>query len=150
MAPIFFGDAEIVRDTDDGEMLVAIQLSQVLHEPRFYDEIHTPCRFVQDEQTRAAGESAGDQDALSLTAGERPIIAMFHAGEIYLRQGPGYALGFLGASIPNTAESQTDELAHCRGQARIKVAALRHEADPIRARSRRIAPNLAFDARQKI
>ena len=100
MAPIFFGDAEIVRDADDGEMLVAIQLRQVLHDPRLYDEIHAPRRFVQHEQARAAGESAGNQRALPLTAGERPIVASFHAGEVYLCQGPGDAFGFPGCEYP--------------------------------------------------
>ena len=89
--------------------------------------------FVQEEQTRFAGQGAGDQDALALSAGELADLAICQIGHVHPFQCPvdRIAANLAGADAAAPAEAVAAHLhhfAHCDREAPVDIVDLRHVA----------------------
>ena len=57
---LFRGDAQVVRDEDDGDAFVSAQAGNGIQQARRRREVEAGGWFVHDEQQRVADERAGD------------------------------------------------------------------------------------------
>ena len=62
--------AQVVGDHKQGRSLFGGQLGDQVENPRLNDDVERGGRLVGDQQTRAAGQGDGQDDALALAAGE--------------------------------------------------------------------------------
>src|SRR5271168_3711943 len=68
-------DGEIVRDEQQAQPHLALQLIEQVEHLRLHGEIERAHRLVADDETWAPDHGAGDRDALALPAGELARIA---------------------------------------------------------------------------
>ena len=68
-------DAQVVRDEDDTEVQLALQLLQQVEDLGLDRDVQRRDRLVGDDQHRVGHQRAGDADALALAAGEGVRVA---------------------------------------------------------------------------
>ena len=64
------GDVCLVRDHDDGEPALAVEVREQLHDLVAARAVEVAGRLVGDEEHRVGDDGAGDRHALLLAAGE--------------------------------------------------------------------------------
>jgi hypothetical protein len=75
-------EVEVVGGEEDGEVLFSCQLAEKFEEIDLVSEVEEGAGFVEEEDARLLDQTAGDEDALALAAGEVVDGAVEEVGEV--------------------------------------------------------------------
>ncbi len=124
------GDVHLVRDEDDGDAALAIELLEDVHDLDARARIEVSGRLVGEDDRRLVDERARDRDALLLTARQlvrKVVKALAEADDLERLHGAAVTLGRLHLRPAVVEQGQLDVVER-RGP-RQQVEALEHEPD---------------------